>query len=216
MNIEEIKINDIKYPEQLKNIYEPPKRLYVLGNIEILHNTSIAIIGSRKFTEYGKNVALKLAKELSEKGIVIVSGLAKGIDSYAHIGTLNNKGKTIAVLGSGIKEIYPKENIELAKMIIRNGGCIISEYSPDTKPDKMNFPKRNRIISGLSKGVVIVEATEKSGALITADYALEQGRDVFAIPGDIFNKNYVGTNKLIQDGAKLITSYDDILNEIMR
>lgn len=217
MKIEKIKINDNEYPRLLKNIYDPPKQIYILGNKEILNNESIAIVGSRNATEYGKKVALKLAKDLSEKGIVIVSGLAKGIDSYSHLGTLySNTGKTIAVLGSGIIEMYPKENIILAKEIIKRGGCIISEYSPYTKPNKMNFPKRNRIISGLSKGVIIVEATEKSGALITADFALEQGRDVFAIPGDIFNKNYVGTNKLIQDGAKLITNYEDILNEIIR
>lgn len=140
-----------------------------------------------------------------------------GIDTYAHLGTLqqNNKGKTIAVLGNGLDEIYPKQNKELAKQIIQSGGCIITEFPFGTKPEKLNFPKRNRIISGLSKGVVIVEASEKSGSLITVDFALEQGREVFAIPGDILNKTSVGTNNLIKNGAKLVTNYEEILEEIV-
>ena len=139
----------------------------------------------------------------------------KIIDTHAHIGTLNvRNGITIAVLGSGIKEIYPKENIELARQIIRNGGCLISEYSPDEKPNKINFPERNRIISALSKGVIVVEASEKSGALITAYLALEPGREVFSVPGDIYSRTSVGTNKLIQQGAKLVTSFEDVLEEI--
>lgn len=215
MQIEEISFTSEKYPKQLREIYNPPKRIYVIGNIEILNNVGIAIVGSRNATEYGKKVALKLSEDLSKRKIVIISGLAKGIDSYAHIGTLNvQNGKTIAILGSGIKEIYPKENIELARRIIKNGGCIISEYPPNDKPNKMNFPERNRIISGLSKGVVIVEASEKSGALITADFALEQGRDVFAVPGDIYSNTSIGTNKLIGQGAKLVITVEDILNEI--
>ena len=215
MQIEEINFTSEKYPKQLREIYNPPKKIYAIGNIEILNNLGIAIVGSRKATEYGKKVALKLSQDLSKNKIVIVSGLAKGIDSYAHIGTLNYKnGKTIAVLGSGIKEIYPKENIELARKIVKNGGCIISEYLPNDKPNKMNFPERNRIISGLSKGIVIVEASEKSGALITADFALEQGREVFAVPGDIYSNTSIGTNKLIQQGAKLVTECEDILSEI--
>lgn len=215
MQIEEINFTSEKYPKQLREIYNPPKKIYAIGNIEILNNLGIAIVGSRKATEYGKKVALKLSQDLSKNKIVIVSGLAKGIDSYAHIGTLNSKnGKTIAVLGSGIKEIYPKENIELARKIVKNGGCIISEYLPNDKPNKMNFPERNRIISGLSKGIVIVEASEKSGALITADFALEQGREVFAVPGDIYSNTSIGTNKLIQQGAKLVTECEDILSEI--
>lgn len=140
-----------------------------------------------------------------------------GIDTYAHIGTLqqNNKGKTIAVLGSGLDEIYPKQNKELAKQIIQSGGCIITEFSLGTKPEKLNFPQRNRIISGLSKGVIIVEASEKSGSLITGDLALEQGREVFAVPGEIFNKTSVGVNNLIKNGAKLVTNYEEILEEIV-
>lgn len=215
MQIKEINFSSDKYPKQLREIYNPPKRIYAIGNIEILNKVGIAIVGSRKATEYGKKVAFRLSKDLSERDIVTISGLAKGIDSYAHIGSLNvQNGKTIAVLGSGIKVIYPKENIELARQIVRKGGCIISEYPPDDTPNKSNFPERNRIISGLSKGVVIVEASEKSGALITADFALEQGREVFAVPGNIYSKTSVGTNKLIQQGAKLVTTYEDILDEI--
>ena len=215
MKIEEIYLSNEKYPKRLKEIYNPPKKIYVLGNVKILNDIGIAIVGARKATEYGKKVALKLSEDLSKRKIVIISGLAKGIDSYAHIGTLNvQNGRTIAVLGSGIKEIYPKENIELARQIIRNGGCLISEYSPDEEPNKINFPERNRIISALSKGVIVVEASEKSGALITADLALEQGREVFSVPGDIYSRTSVGTNKLIQQGAKLVTSFEDVLEEI--
>lgn len=140
-----------------------------------------------------------------------------GIDTYAHIGTLqqNNKGKTIAVLGSGLDEIYPKENIKLAKQIIQSGGCVITEFPFGTKPEKLNFPQRNRVISGLAKGVLIVEASEKSGSLITVDFALEQGREVFAVPGNILNETSAGTNNLIKNGAKLVTNYIEILEEIV-
>ena len=143
-------------------------------------------------------------------------GLLFGIDTYAHMGNILacSTGKTIAVLGSGLDEIYPKQNIELAKNIIRSGGCIITEYPLGTKPERLNFPQRNRIISGLSKGVVVVEASEKSGSLITADFALEQGKDVFTVPGNILNLTSVGTNNLIKQGAKVVTSYMDILEEI--
>lgn len=221
MKIEEISIESQEYPEQLRNIYDPPIKLYVLGNKQILKQKGIAIVGSRKCSEYGKKVALQFAKSLSENGVNIISGLAVGIDTYAHLGTLQvveccglNKGKTISVLGSGLDEIYPKENINLAKQIIKSGGCIISEYSIGTKPEKLNFPKRNRIISGLSKGVVIIEASEKSGSLITAEFALEQGREVFAVPGSVFSLTSVGTNNIIKQGAKLVTSYEDVLDEL--
>lgn len=216
MKIEEISIESKDYPRQLKKIYDAPLKLYVLGNKEILKQNSIAIVGSRNATEYGKKVALKFSKELSEKGINIISGLAIGIDTYAHLGTLQNtsKGKTIAVLGSGLDEIYPKANTELAKQILKGGGCIISEYPLGTKPEKVHFPQRNRIISGLSKGVLVVEASEKSGALITADFALEQGREVFAIPGNISSITSIGTNNLIAEGAKMVRNYMDIIEDI--
>ena len=216
MKIEEIFIENNDYPQQLKNIYDPPLKLYVLGNKQILQEKGIAIVGSRKATEYGKKVAFQFANQLAKKGINIISGLALGIDTYAHFGALQPQftGKTIAVLGSGLDEIYPKENIELAKQIIKLGGCIISEYPLGTKPQKLNFPQRNRIISGLSKGVLIVEASEKSGSLITADFALEQGRGVFAVPGNISSKTSIGTNNLIKQGAKLVTCCEEMLCEI--
>ena len=216
MKIEEISIESKEYPEQLREIYDAPWKLYVLGNKEILKQSGIAIVGSRNATEYGKKVALQFSKDLSRKGINIISCLALGIDTCAHFGTLNSDsvGKTIAVLGGGLDEMYPKQNIELAKQIIKKGGCIISEYPLGAKPEKLHFPQRNRIISGLSKGVLIVEASEKSGSLITADFALEQGRDVFAVPGNISSSTSVGSNNLIKQGAKLVTSYEDILIEI--
>ena len=216
MIVEEISINNEKYPFILRNIYNPPKKIYAIGNIDILNQKGIAIVGSRKATEYGKKVALKISKELSENGFNIISGLAIGIDSYAHIGNLMNNGigKTIAVLGSSIDNIYPKKNRNLAIEIIKKGGCIISEYPIGSKIETKNFPERNRIISGMSLGVVIIEATEKSGALITADFALEQGKDVFAVPGNIFMQNSIGTNNLIIDGAIVVTSTQDILKEI--
>ena len=175
----------------------------------MLYQKGIAIVGARDATQYGKKIAYNLAKELSEQNIVIISGLAIGIDSYAHKGSLE-KG-TIAVLGSGIDNIYPKENLELAREIIKNKGCIISEYPLGTKPEKQNFPQRNRIISGISKGVLVIEAKEQSGTLITVDFALEQGRDVFVLPGNIDSINSIGTNRLIQEGAKLVTTYKEIL-----
>ena len=216
MIIEEINIGNKDYPEQLRNIYDPPLRLYVLGNKEILKEKGIAVVGTRNPTEYGKKVAIQFAKQLSEKGINIISGLAVGIDTCAHLGNLQvyNKAKTIAVLGNGLDEIYPKENINLAKQIIKSGGCIISEYPIGTKPEKLHFPQRNRIISGLSKGVLVIEAREKSGSLITADFALEQGKEVFAVPGDMGKLTSVGTNNLIKQGAKLVTKYEEILYEI--
>lgn len=217
MKIEEISIESEDYPIQLKNIHNPPLKIYVLGNKELLKQVNVAIVGARNATDYGKNVALQFAKNLSEKGINIISGLAVGIDTYAHIGTLqpDSIGKTIAVLGSGLDEIYPQQNVELAKKIVKSGGCIITEYSLGTKAEKHHFPKRNRIISGLAKGVLVVEAREKSGSLITADFALEQGKEVFAVPGNILNKTSAGTNNLIKQGAKLVTNYEEILEEIL-
>ena len=180
------------------------------------HNLNFAIVGTRAATEYGKTLAFKIAKELAELGFNIVSGLALGIDTQAHLGALAGNGKTIAVLGSGIDDasIYPNENLNLAKKIIANGGAVISEYEPEKKSEIWYFPERNRIIAGLSLGVLVVEAPEKSGALITARLALEQNREVFAIPGSVFSKNSFGTNFLIKSGARIVTSIDDILEEL--
>lgn len=218
MQIEEISIDNKEYPKQLKNIYDPPQKIYVLGNREILKQGGIAIVGSRNASEYGKKVALKISKELSQKGFHIISGLAKGIDTYAHLEIVksNNKGKAIAVLGNSLENIYPRENRDLAIEIIKTGGCIISEYPIGSKTEAKNFPERNRIISGLSRGVVIIEAAEKSGALITADFALENGTEVFAVPGNIFSNTSIGTNNLIKEGAKIVTSTKDILEEIIQ
>lgn len=215
-NIDIININENDYPQLLKQIYDAPISLYIKGDKKILNNKSIAIVGCREASEYGKKVAKYFAYNLTQNKFNIISGLAKGVDSFAHIGSIcaGNKedyGKTIAVIGNGLDSIYPSENIQLAKKIIENGGAIISEYPLGTKPDKMNFPARNRIISGMSNGVVVVEAKEKSGTLITVDFALEQGRDVFVVPGNINSNNSVGTNDLIKQGAKIVTTYNDVI-----
>lgn len=212
--IQILKIEDEKYPKLLKQIYDPPKQLYVLGNAEILNMPSIAIVGCRNATEYGRKAAEYFAYTLANENINIVSGLAKGIDAFSHIGALNANGKTVAVVASGVDIVYPKENENLAKQIIESGGAIISEYPLGTKPKKEYFPARNRIISGISNGVLVVEAREKSGSLITADFAMEQGREVFAVPGSINLINSVGTNKLIKDGAIPACNYEDIIQSL--
>lgn len=212
-NIELIHIYDKYYPKKLKTIYDKPIVLYIKGNKSILNEFSLAIIGCREHTKYGEIVAKNIAYKIAKNNIVTISGLARGIDSIAHKETLKAKGKTIAVIGSSIDNIYPEENKELAKEIIKNGGTIISEYVVGTKPQKMNFPARNRIISGMTDGVVVIEAKRKSGTMITVDFALEQGKEVFAVPGNILSKNSEGTNELIKQGAKLVTKVEDILEE---
>jgi len=212
-NIDIISIQDAEYPEILKNIYDPPLSLYILGNKQILNDKSIAIIGCRECSTYGKNIAMELAYDIAKHKINIISGLASGIDSIAHKGAILAEGKTVAVLGNGLDTIYPAENFSLAREILQKGGAIISEYPLGEKPQKQNFPERNRIVSGMSKGIIVVEAKEKSGTLITVDFALEQGRDVFVVPGNINSPNSVGTNELIKQGAKLITNYQDVIEE---
>lgn len=214
--IQIIKKSSREYPKILKEISNAPKQLYARGELPKNHDMNFAIVGTRSASEYGKTLAFKIAKELSELGLNIVSGLALGVDTQAHLGALAGSGKTIAVLGSGISDnsIFPKENLKLAQKIIVSGGAVISEYEPKAQPEIWYFPERNRIISGLSLGVLVVEAPEKSGALITASLALEQNRDVFAIPGSIFSKNSIGANNLIKSGAKMVTSVDDILEEL--
>ena len=203
---------DKKYPEKLKNIYDKPCVLYAKGNLDLLNEKSVAIVGSRDCTDYGKNTAKQLAYNLAKNNICIVSGLAKGIDKYAHIGALEANGNTIAVIGNGLDYIYPYENKNLYELILRKNGLIITEYIIGTKPNRMNFPARNRIISGLSDGIVVVEAGKKSGSLITAEFGMEQGKEVFAVPGNIDSPNSVGTNELIKDGANIVLDYTDILN----
>lgn len=202
-----------KYPDSLKFIDNRPVFLYIRGNIENLYEDCIAIVGSRNASIYGRNVARKIAKELADRNINIVSGLAAGIDKFAHLGALESKtGKTIAVLGTGISdnEIYPFENKKLLENILESKGTIISEFKLGTKPLKYNFPLRNRIISGLSKKLIVVEAAQNSGSLITADFALEQGKDIYAVPGNITSENSVGTNELIKQGAYLFNKIDDL------
>ncbi|SKA92125.1 DNA processing protein [Caloramator quimbayensis] len=202
---------DDEYPEILKNINSPPVGFFIKGKMPNLNN-SLAIVGARKASDYGKTAAYKLSYDTALRGIVIISGMARGIDTSAHRGALDSNGKTIAVMGSGFKNIYPSENKKLMYEISENG-CVITEYFPDIKPYSSNFPERNRLISGLSKYTMVVEAGERSGSLITAEFALEQGKDVFAVPGNIFSPNSIGTNRLIKDGAKIILSSQDILEE---
>lgn len=211
--IQLVSILSPEYPEQLKTICDAPILLYVIGDSQILKEDSIAIIGCRQCSSYGKKSTKQIAYELAQNKKVIVSGMAKGIDSYAHYGCLEAKGKTIAVLGSGLDRIYPKENIPLYHAILQGNGCIVSEYPIGVGAAKYHFPARNRIISGLSKGIVVVEAKEKSGSLITVDFGLEQGRDIFAIPGNIDTNTSKGTNLLLKQGAKLVTTIQDILEE---
>ena len=209
----EINTNNEIYPSKLKEIKNSPKKLFFRGNLELLQNNSIAIVGSRECTSYGFYNAYEFAKELSKKGICVISGLAQGIDTAAHLGAMHQKGKTIAVLGTGLNKIYPKENEILAESIIKNGGLIISEYGLYEERKSENFPKRNRIMSGLSDGILVVEARKKSGTLITARYAKEQKRKVFSLPGNVDIINSSGTNELIKNGATLVTHVKDILDE---
>lgn len=208
--IDFVSINDKKYPYLLKQIFDPPLGLYVLGNIPNDDLIKVSVIGTRKPTEYGKINAYKFCKEFVENNIVIVSGMAYGLDSIANKAALENNGVTIAVMGCGVDVCYPASNRNLMNKIIEKG-CIISEYPPQTPPYHYNFPKRNRIISGLSVGTVVIEAGKKSGTLITVQQALEQGRDIFAMPGNITSEMSRGTNELIKDGAYILTETNDLL-----
>lgn len=203
--------NDKEYPYLLKHIPNPPVGFYMIGEMPNEDIPKISIVGSRKCTQYGAHNTEKITKELSENGIVIVSGLAEGIDGIAHKAALETGGKTIAVLGNGVDLSYPSVNAAIRKKIIENG-CIISEFPPETPPYQSNFPMRNRIVSGLSLGLIVMEASLRSGTLITVGNALDQGRDVFALPGNITSQFSEGTNELIKQGAFLITSADDVLN----
>jgi len=204
---------DAEYPANLKTAPDFPVLLYIQGNLIPEDAKAIAIVGSRRATTYGALTARKLAQELALAGITVVSGFARGIDTESHLGAIESGGRTIAVLGNGIDVCYPRENRVLRDKIMASG-CMISEFPMTTPPVPENFPRRNRIISGLSLGVVIIEASDKSGALLTADHALDQNRLVFAVPGNITAATSHGTNKLIQQGAKLVTNVNDILIEL--
>ena len=208
-----ITLGDENYPPLLREIYAPPPVLYVKGDISVNGGRSIAIVGTRHPSFYGRMVTEDLSKKLAMRGFTIVSGLARGIDSAAHKGTLAAKGRTVAVLGCGIDTVYPPENAKLMEEIV-NSGAVVTEFPIGTRPDRSNFPRRNRIISGLSLGVVVVEAAKRSGSLITSNFALEQGREVFAVPGKVDSPGSYGTHRLIKDGAKLVQNVDDILEEL--
>lgn len=208
-------LDDGSYPFLLREIDDPPITLYVKGDWQSCFDAPcIGIIGSRKCSTYGENASEMLARDLAENGICIVSGFARGIDSAAHRGALRAKGKTIAVLGTGIDQVYPKENKKLVDEILESGGAIVSQFPLETPPLKENFPYRNRIISGLSYGVLLVEASERSGSLITARLAMEQNREVLAVPGNITSRNSFGTNYLIKSGAKLVQQWQDVVAEL--
>lgn len=204
---------DSWYPERLRAINDPPPVLYVRGELRPEDDWAVAMVGTRRASAYGREAARMLAADLARAGVTLISGLATGIDTQVHRAAIEAGGRTIAVLGSGVDIIYPWENSKLAAEIVQHG-ALISEYPLGTKPEASNFPPRNRIISGLSRGVVVVEAGEQSGALITADFAADQGRDVFAVPGSIFARNSQGTNKLIRDGATPVLSANDILEAL--
>jgi DNA processing protein len=209
-----VPIGDPAYPPSLAQIYDPPLVLYVRGDAALLSQPGIAIVGTRHPTPYGSGMAERLSCDLAARGLVIISGLARGVDTSGHRGAVAAKGKTVAVFGTGVDVIYPKENSRLAEQILALGGALISEFPVGTFAAPQNFPIRNRIISGMSTGVLVVEAAEYSGTRITARCALEQNRDVFAVPGNVTNKNSWGPNTLIKQGAKLVATWEDVWEEL--
>ena len=211
--IRKITVDDAEYPKNLKTLHRPPQALYVNGSFKEEDDFAVAIVGSRRASRYGIEMGERLGYDLALRGVTVVSGMARGIDSAAHRGALKANGRTIAVMGSGHGHIYPPENKDLYRKIAESG-AVISEFENDVSPLPQNFPIRNRIISGLSLGIVVVEAAKNSGALITVDFALEQGREVFAVPGKISSVTSEGAHELIKDGAKLVQSAEDIMEEL--
>jgi DNA processing protein len=209
-----VSVEDPCYPPRLKEIYDPPLVLYVRGNPEVLTHPGIAMVGTRHPTPYGSGMAERLACDLAAQGLVIISGMARGVDTASHRGAISAKGKTVAVFGTGVDVIYPKENSRLSEQILALGGALISEFRLGTFAAPQNFPIRNRILSGMSVGVLVVEAAEYSGTRITARCALEQNRDVFAVPGNVTNKNSWGPNTLIKQGAKLVATWEDVWEDL--
>ena len=202
---------DLEYPILLKEIKNAPRELYVEGNVDCFNMPCVTVVGSRNMSEYGKKMTKEIVKELVEAGVCIVSGLAIGIDTVAHETCLEYEGKTIAVLGSGLRKIFPVENVDLFKRIVSSGGCVMSEHMPDEEAQKIYFPARNRIVSGLSLATLVIEATYRSGTSITAKFAFEQGKKVFCIPNSVGSKNSSGTINLIKKGATMITKGKEIL-----
>lgn len=213
LEIQVLTWQDASYPRRLKEIDQPPPVLYLKGNLLEQDELAVAVVGTRKVTHYGRQVAQEIAAGLAQSGVTVISGLARGVDAIAHAAAMDQGGRTIAILGCGVDRIYPPENRPLAQRILQQG-ALLSDYPPGTAPDATNFPPRNRIISGLSLAVVVVEAGEKSGALITASFAADQGRDVFAVPGNIHAPQSVGTNRLIQEGAYPFVSVQDLLETL--
>lgn len=216
IGVDVLLLDDGVYPALLREIFDPPITLYVKGAwSECLEQPSVAMVGSRRCSTYGQNTATMLARDLAQKGVTIISGLARGIDAAAHRGALEAGGRTVAVMGTGLDQVYPRDHRKLADEILAGGGALISEFPLETPPAPQNFPYRNRVISGLSLGVVLVEAAENSGSLITARLAMEQNREVFAVPGNITSRNSFGTNYLIKGaGAKLVQQWQDVVAEL--
>jgi len=212
--IQIISMDDAQYPPRLRQIYDPPLVLYVRGNVAAISLPGIAVVGTRHPTPYGMGMAERLGCDLASRGLSIISGLARGVDTFAHRGTVAAKGKAVAVFGTGVDVIYPKENSRLADQILSGCGALISEFPLATFAAPQNFPIRNRIISGMSFGVLVVEAAEYSGTRITARCALEQNREVFAVPGNVTNKNSWGPNTLIKQGARLVATWEDVWEEL--
>lgn len=214
-DIKRITIDDQNYPSELKKINNPPKVLYYKGNIK-KEEVCLAVIGTRQCSSYGRQAAFDIAGKLTDAGIVVVSGFAPGIDTFSHLSAVGKGKRTIAVLGTGLdnSSVYPRENIGLGERIIENNGCLISEYPPGTKGTRFTFPQRNRIISGMSKGVLVIESKEKGGSMITASYAFSQKKKVFALPGPFYSINSKGPHKLIKYKAKLVDSISDIMKEL--
>ncbi len=209
-----ISMEDPAYPPRLKEIYDPPLILYIRGDVDVVAKPGIAMVGTRHPTPYGSGMAERLACDLAAQGLVIISGMARGVDTASHRGAITAKGKTLAVFGTGVDVIYPKENSRLSEQILALGGALISEFPLGTFAAPQNFPIRNRILSGMSLGVLVLEAAEYSGTRITARCALEQNRDVFAVPGNVTNKNSWGPNTLIKQGAKLVATWEDVWEDL--
>ena len=213
LNIDIITLAEDRYPDLLREIPAPPPVLFIRGDVNPNDRRAVAIVGTRRLTRYGRDMAQSMARDLAHAGVTIVSGLARGIDGIAHTAALDAGGRTIAVMGNGVKRVYPPQHRTLASRIVEQG-AVLSDFHPDAPPDGPNFPARNRLISGLALGVVVIEAPSRSGALITVDFAADQGRDVFAVPGALTSPASAGCNRILRDGARLVRNADDVLEDL--